>query len=298
MVRRIGSGLLISLLSLLLTLGVLDLVFRLVPRSGPGLAFALWQERCWRTDATGYREQPAGPGGPRTIIVVGDSFAAGFGICDPRDRFADQLAQRLRESRPGQFTVFAVATPGLGTQGEWQHLQRFPHRPDVVVLAYYANDIEDTANALGHRQPAYTPYAHLPWPFRPLVERSYVLNFAYWSIPQGDLAAYRDYYLRVWTEPQVVARHLVELDAFFSLGVPVVLVIFPHLTDLGVSAIYVDRVAAHGRARGAYIVDVRDLVRDLPVRERVVNSGDFHASIIVHHRVGKALAVAIDQVAP
>jgi hypothetical protein len=295
--RRVCSGLLLSLLSLLLTLGALEAAFRFIPRSGPGLAVKLWLERCWRLDATGYREQPASPGGASTIIVVGDSFAAGFGICDPRDRFADQLAARLHEARPGQFTVFAVAAAGLGTRSEWERLQRFPHRPHLLVLAYYANDIEDTAADFGLRQPHYTPYAGLPWPMRPLVERSYLLNFVYWSVPRGDLAAYREYYLGIWKDPRVVARHLGELDAFFPLGVPVVLVIFPHLTDLDVSAVYVDKVAGHFRARGAHVVDVRDLVRDLPVRERVVNAADFHASVAVHHRVGRALTTVVDHIA-
>jgi hypothetical protein len=94
----------------------------------------------------------------------------------------------------------------------------------------------------------------------------------------------------------VVTRHLGELDAFFSLGVPVVLVIFPHLTDLDISAVYVDQVGGHFRARGAHVVDVRELVRDLPVRQRVVNAADFHASVIVHHRIGRALAAAVDHI--
>jgi len=290
----LGSGLFVSLLSLVLTFTILEVVFRFIPRTS-GLADPLWYERCWKRDETGHRVQPASYGSRRTVIVVGDSFAAGVGICDPRDRFADQLAASLDRSHPGVFKVFLVAERGLNTRQEWDHLQKFPHRPDLVVLSYYFNDIDDAAKDVGIYLD-YQVYSALPQWFGWFVRRSYLLNFVYWSVPNPELNAYREHYLRAWTTPHVVARHLSELDAFFSLNVPVVLVIFPHLPDLEISAFFADQVASHARARGVYVIDVRELVRDLPVSHRVANASDSHAGVIVHHRVGKALAAAVERV--
>jgi hypothetical protein len=295
--RGWAGGLLLALLSAAVVLTGLEVAFRFIARTTPGLADPLWYQRCWRQDETGYRVQPVSRGSRRTVIVVGDSFAAGLGICDPRDRFADQLAARLDRAHPGEFKVFLIADRGLNTRQEWEHLQRFPHRPDVLVLSYYFNDIDDAAADAGLHV-NYRLYTALPPWFAWVVQRSYLVNFAYWSLPNPELRAYRQHFLRAWSTATVVAQHLGELDAFFSLRVPVVLVIFPHLPDLELSARFVDQVAARARARGVHVIDVRDLVRDLPAIRRVVNASDSHASVVVHHRVGEALAAAVPRLAP
>ena len=57
-----------------------------------------WLARYWHENSLGYRDRewtPEDLAGKQTILVTGDSFAAGWGINDPADRFGDVLAQHL-----------------------------------------------------------------------------------------------------------------------------------------------------------------------------------------------------------
>ncbi len=46
-------------------------------------------------------------------------------------------------------------------------------------------------------------------------------------------------------------------------------------------------------ARGVAVIDVSELVRDLPLAERRVDTTDIHASELVHDRIGARLAEVI-----
>jgi GDSL-like Lipase/Acylhydrolase family len=273
-----------------LALAVGETVARLIPRSHwmvQTLAHQLWLRRCWRTDASGFREQPAHNNESRVVVVVGDSFAAGAGICDPRDRFADQLAGRVQ----GKYRVHVIARVGMDTRDEWSLFRDSDVRADVLVLSYFGNDIDRAAWEHGIFGPTLSWYRGITPLTRWLIDRSYLVNFLFWM--RRPWPAYEQivgYYDAAWSSPAVLASHREDVDRFLTLGVPAVLVLFPFVTEPQRSARYIEEVARWGRARGAHIIDVRDLMRDLPLSRQIVNSSDAHASVIVHHRIGKALA--------
>jgi lysophospholipase L1-like esterase len=274
---------------------IAETAFRFVP-TGHGshsIAFALtaqsWVRQCWHLDALGYRSHPkAPPGVTRTVIIVGDSFTAGAGLCDTQDRFGDQLAAR----RP-DYRVFVLGVNGADTREELARLRGFPERPDVIVLGYFGNDIDDTAKEAGYKPPPLQPYTDLSPLIKPLVTKSYALNYLYWLRPHLDVRELLAFYERAWADPSVVRAHLADLDGFARFGVPLVVVIFPYLPDLGWSTRYTQVVGDHFRAQRVPVVDVGEISRDLPPARRVVNTNDPHASAEVNHRLGAALARVI-----
>ena len=82
---------------------------------------------------------PAAAAAP-TILVLGDSLSAGYGI-DVRDGWVNLLAQRLRK-QGYPHTVVNASISGETTAGGFTRLpaalQR--HRPEVVILELGAND--------------------------------------------------------------------------------------------------------------------------------------------------------------
>lgn len=82
----------------------------------------------------------AKPAGTRRILVLGDSYAFGFGV-DQEDTIATQL-QRTMKAEFKDLQVLNMGVPGYQTGQELKAFagdgMRFS--PDVVILIYYAND--------------------------------------------------------------------------------------------------------------------------------------------------------------
>ena len=281
----------VILLSALFALTSAELWLRAYPDSdniGITLSSQAWVRQCWRTGPDGYREQPA-PGGGAAVVIVGDSFAAGYGLCDPRARFGDRLAEQLR----ARASVFVVAENGADTRREWSLLQAFPRRPDVLVLSYLGNDIDGAAKGRGLRPHELPP----PGPaLRSVIERSYLASLLYWR--NRNMTGYMEYYRRAWADPDVVREHLSDLDRFLALGVPTMVVIWPITMDPGVTSSYEGLIAGHVRARGGAALLVSSLTGDLSVRQQNVSAHDAHPSAEVHRRVGEVLSQTVLSVLP
>jgi len=80
------------------------------------------------------------PVGTRRILVLGDSYAFGFGV-NEREAVGVQLQANLRKDH-SDVTVLNMAVPGYQTGQQLALLERDGLRlqPDLVVLIYYAND--------------------------------------------------------------------------------------------------------------------------------------------------------------
>ncbi len=93
------------------------------------------------------------PKGERRVLVVGDSYTAAVQL--PEDRiFTTLLQSDLARARPGE--TFRVVNAGVNGAGTAEELLYFEHRgaalaPDVVVLQYAFNDVDDTRRHGGFR---------------------------------------------------------------------------------------------------------------------------------------------------
>lgn len=175
--RNTFAGLAISFATLLLTLGGLELLFRLFSpqdavlwvdseleilspngldspyRGDPDLGLMLVPDVHYRNTAPefsidvransdGYRAPEfsmlSGDGRPR-IVVTGDSFAWGHGV-DVPDRVTDLLAGKIPD-----YAWLNLAVPGTGTDQHLLHFRKNGIRlaPSLVVEFVYPNDLVD-----------------------------------------------------------------------------------------------------------------------------------------------------------
>ncbi len=100
------------------------------------------------------REHPIQkPPGVTRILVLGDSFAWGYGVADG-EIFTGRLETLLNEklkSASNRYEVINTGVSGWGTDQEYLFLteEGFDYSPDVVVLAFFiVNDIHNSAASM------------------------------------------------------------------------------------------------------------------------------------------------------
>jgi hypothetical protein len=100
----------------------------------------------WVVNEDGFRERPASAkaGNEWRIGILGDSFAAGFGVEQP-DRFSEIWSGKLREQNPN-LTTWNLATPNCGTLCEAEILEGSAQRynlDEILLVFYGGNDVQD-----------------------------------------------------------------------------------------------------------------------------------------------------------
>lgn len=127
--------------------------------------------------------------GRSRMLVLGDSFAWGFGV----ER--DEILWEILEARHPDWEIINTAVSGYGTDQQLLFLESrgLDFRPDVVVLQFHPNDVEDTAaeRRYGYPKPNFqldpearitlhgVPVPRLSWAWRAqrwLGESSYLFN--------------------------------------------------------------------------------------------------------------------------
>jgi len=285
--RAAARGLLITyaVIGFALVAGELFFRFAYVDTEGR-LASERWVERYWQTNTLGFRDRewiPTDWAAKTTVVIVGDSFAAGWGVEDPADRFGDVLGARLGDG----YAVINLGLPGTSTPEQLETLRAFPlEYPDIVILQYFLNDIEYAALTLGLG-------IDIPQPPR-LLRESYLGNFIYARFTAGFQPDYWSWQYGMYDRADVWAVHRAELEAFAdhveSIGAQLIVVIFPNLQDPVGSIAYVDRVAAvfEGRGHDA-VLKLFDAAAAWPREELIVSERDGHASAAFHRYVGERL---------
>lgn len=292
--RRIMQNLSISLFSFLFIVLVLELFFKLIFAQSDTFGYTLaeqnWHDRYWRGNSLKYRDKEWTPEmleGRTTIMVLGDSFVEGAGIKDPANRFPDLLNRMLGDD----YAVMNVGKGGSSTKDEIQHAVAYPYRPDIVILAYYINDIEQTAVDMGFDRP------QLRVDTPALVDYSYALNFFYWRVyrlgPQEWSDTYWAWLQGTYENPDIWSIYQSELLQIHYLaqkaGDQLIVVVFPELRAVEDSRPITARVVNLFREQGVPVLDVTDLVAGMDPADLVVNSVDSHPNEFVHRLVAEQL---------
>lgn len=287
-IRAISGGLLVSYFTIVLLLGIGELYFRFVNTSIEGFrGRENWMARYWSVNSFDFRDPEWTPddwANKQTALVIGDSFTAGWGIENPDDRFSNVLASKLGED----WMVINMGKPGAATRAELVTLKNYPLKnPDVVILQYFLNDIEDAALSIGKFQ----EFPQSPDWVRDSYLANYIFSFtasgfgpAYW---QWEYAAYDDY--GIW---QIHQQEIFDFaDYVNSMGARLIVVIFPNMQDPYTSVPYVDRVAQAFEARG--VTDILKLFDDVAAWQDpatlLISPRDAHPSAAFHRHVGEKL---------
>ena len=220
------------------------------------------------------------------VMVVGDSFVEGVGIEYPQDRFPDKLAQKLGQD----YVVFNLGKQGASTTQEIEAIVNYPYSPDILILSYFVNDIEGVAWQFNLYEP---PKVSSP----PLARHSYALNFVYWRLARlfgwHHLEDRWNWWLSLYDDPRVWWQHQQELLALYegakSQQIPLIVVVFSAMNALDQSRPVAQRVVNLFEEKGVPVLDVTNLIQDIPTSQLVASPVDSHPSELVHMLVANAL---------
>jgi hypothetical protein len=258
-----------------------------------------WFARYWKPiNSLGYRdmEPRAKDSGQKLLVVLGDSFASGHGIDRVEDRFGDILG---RDLGPG-WRVANVAKIGWDTVDEDKALRSFPLTPDVVVLAYFVNDIIPAAKA--HHADLQFPIRFPTGLTKYLVDHFALANFVYWRLARtGNMEGAGQ---RFWTglasayaDPVIWKEHADQLDSIVNWchehGARLVALVIPNLADVSGSAAMTGKVAGFFRERGVTTLDLTGLLAGRKPSDLVVNAVDSHANVRLNAEIAVLLRRAI-----
>lgn len=226
------------------------------------------------------------------VMVVGDSFVEGVGIEYPEDRFPDRLAQKLGPD----YVVFNLGKRRANTVQEIQAIVNYPYRPDILILSYFVNDIEDVR--WWYRSDTRpTPSETVPTLLLPLVQNSYAFNFVYWRFVRLYRASQPDVewlaLLRLYNDPGAWWLHQQDLLSIYkgtqAEQIPLIVVVFPSMNRLEDSLVVTERVIDLFEEQGVTVLNVADLIEGTPTSELVASPVDPHPSEFVHKLVADAL---------
>lgn len=224
-----------------------------------------------------------------TVISAGDSFVYGAGIAKMKDRYTDVLAQKLGRD----FAVINLGSPGANTKKIYENIKDYPHEPDIVILSYYMNDIEDASTTC---MPERGPLLNPPKFLKPFINKSYALNFFYWRIARG-LESMKpngraECLIGIFNDRELWESHKQDLLSIYNFvdlqGAELFVVVFPHLY-LDIHNDTTANVVSLFNDLGVYVVDVNLLIEDVPLRDRVPSLMDLHASALVNKMIAEDL---------
>ncbi len=292
--RRAAQNLMLVVLAIVFTLLALELFFKLFFAQTDGFNYTLasknWFERHWHTNSLGYRDiewTPEKVAGHTKIMVLGDSFVAGYGIEKEEDRFSNLLGQQLGDS----YAVMNVGELGASTKTEIENALSYPYPPDVIILSFYVNDIQDTAKSMGYNRPA----AQNEGPFP--VDYSYALNFFYWRVYRLGAQEWSDQYWNwlsgLYDNPdiwEIYQQELLQIADFINQNDGrLVVVVFPNLADVEGSRRITSGVTQLYRDHNVPVLDVTDLVAGMAPADLIASPVDSHPNEWVHSLVAEKL---------
>jgi hypothetical protein len=261
---------------------------------GYTLATERWLDKYWKPiNSLGYRDinhDESDFSGKKVIFVVGDSFAAGFGIEDYENRFSNVLQKYLGE----KWLVINIAQMGWDTVDEYKAILSYPVNPDFIILSYFIDDCNGAAAKMGIRLnlPLLCPS------IRPYAIRSYLLNFIYWRLNRLILKDkleqnYLEYLKRIHMDERSWQTHKNEIldivDYAADQNAEIIAVVFPELTNIKSSREFTSKVVDLMNHNQVIVIDLADKLAERDPLELVVSPLDGHPSMSLHREVAGEL---------
>lgn len=298
-IKSLIVGLSISFISLLFCFIVGEIYFRnfFIQSDGFGVTLASrkWFSKYWKPiNSFGYRDNEwiqEELQNKKVVLVIGDSFVAGYGIENIRDRFSNVLGSYLGD----EYVTINVSRNGWGTRGELAALKGCPFKVDTVVWSYFPNDIQDAARSVGRVQPYsdINPKGILGL----LTSNSHLFNFLYWRFSRlgllGQSNIYINWLFEQFNDEKVWNIHKAELEYVNSLtknmGAKLFVVIFPFLFKTEECKLMTDKVKSVFEDLHIPVLDVSEILPNMKKKDIIVNKMDYHPSVFLHRKIGEEL---------
>jgi hypothetical protein len=309
-VLRLIAGNALVLLALLWTAVVaaetyLRYVYDQTDQYGLTMTNRAWFRRHVMSNSRGFRDREfvaeRRPGVAR-VAFVGDSFAYGWGIRDPKLAFPGLVGAALDARKPGGFEVYNFSAPGMSTTDEALIVEQLAETRtiDRVVLAYCLNDPDDLLPRDRTFDRENSP--RIPW-FRQTW--SFLADFLWFRLRLRDdpkVQGYFEWEKEAYEDPAIWGRQCDQFkriaDACRAASMRLDVVVFPFFHRWGDAYDFGachERVALAWKSLGVDVIDLREVYRGIPGAELVVNRFDAHPNERAHDLAARAiLARAFD----
>jgi hypothetical protein len=227
----------------------------------------------------------------RIIFVVGDSFIAGYGIENCKDRMSDLLQHKLSE----KYVVINIAKNGWGTMDEYNAILSHPFKPNIIILSHCINDLEGTCNRLGFK---FTfPKLWENTFIRYFVKRSYLLNFIYWKVYEllyADLGErYWEYLQLCYSNTEAWDIHKEEILGIINYSKKVdadlIVIVFPELRRIQMSKEFTSKTVDFFNSQEVKVIDLANILLGRALDELIVHRGDGHPSVKLNEEISDRL---------
>lgn len=279
MSRNKRLSILLALCSFACTCSMIELIMRFTVDMSAGrqsVIFEGWERAHWTPiNSLGYRDVEPYSADLTNVLVVGDSYIAGYGV----NRIEDRVSGVLQTELGSAYGVNIAAEIAWETPREFEALQAYPVTPDVVIWSYYTNDIFWT-------HPNYPDiYPHQTF-LEFAADRFYISSFLYRRLTRPN----RDTIVEsMYQDADALARHLALLqeviDYCEARGIPLIFIVwaFPSQDDT------VGHITTFLDGAGATYLDAAALLRGRPLQEITASPLDAHPPAAVHAEVARLL---------
>jgi len=248
-------------------------------------------------DARGFRAHAARPDAARRVLAIGDSTTFGLGVGDD-----ESWPAYLQAALPPEWEVLNAGVPGrnLHQNVAWLRRELPIVRPEVVVLAFYRNDL-GPAVPLGAATVPQQLAAPAWWPAEAGLRRwSRIANLvgrtAERLAPAGDPTL--EPLDRFSREEDLVREFDWFVRAARAVDAEPVVLVLPamDLADPRSASLLLDLAAEVAGAYGAQVIRTEATFEQLDPVDRVVLPAERHASPLANQRIAEAVRVALRRV--
>lgn len=284
MSKQTRHSILLSFYSVLFTLVLIEIVMRATvhmsaPRST--IIFQDWERTYWTPINTlGYRDVEPYSADLTNVLVVGDSFIAGYGVNRAEDRISGVLQTELGSA----YGVNIVADIGWETPREFEALQTYPVAPDVVIWSHYANDLIWV-------YPEYPRVYPLPSTLANLSNNFYLTTYLYRTLMPSESGTIAE---DSYQNADVVARHLALLQEVIDYCAEHNAVLIFVLWDVPLQRDTVPTIARLLDAQGVAYLDTTTFLYGREYYEVAASPLDAHPNVAVHAEVARLLVPMIE----
>lgn len=285
----------LSVCSLLI---IIELIFRNFVAITDGFAFTLshrlWNKKYWKPiNSYKYRDvehTERGLKDKNTIFVVGDSFVAGAGIKNYKNRFANVLKNKLGK----QWEVVILSQPGWNSIQELKAIKSYPYKPDFIILSYLLNDIDGDAEKNGYKLSYLDRIPKRNRYIKPIVDNLYLFNFIYWRIVKKDMGniytnyLYKSFYNdRIWDGHKKTLSKLVYYAE--EHNVKLIVLVWPFIQMFDLCKELTNKVVTFFQNFDVTVLALVPVFEGRNPKDMTVNSHDAHPNSQIHYEVGNIL---------
>lgn len=255
-----------------------------------------WLNRHYRNNNLEFRDDKdyylKKANGKRRIVFIGDSYTAGHGVKDIKDRFSNRVEDRLaRKVGSGYYEIYTIAIGGWDTIDEIDYLSGLVENgfeTDIVVLCFNMNDIGFASINGNINLQKIRAQAPTNW----LLQNSFFLNFLYARLKLFSMPEVKGYFdwldssyadAETWLHEKKMLEDFIELCRNNNYKLKVA--IFPLIGDLTRDFKMKDahkKVSDFFKSRGVPCIDLADKLKEFPEKRVVVNRFDAHPNEFAH----------------